>query len=226
MAEGRHRLQHDTPEPHKNLPQVPRASAHRQMSEHPGPFYIFEIAQKLARQPGRLEFDRDEAHRIADDIYDWYRRGEFGEQEIVAQYGDPPCFGPLARAEDEAKQRGQEWEDISFGLWYAAIALTWAAAKRYIAGCGLAGAARLLSEWFGATNGLKQTGKERPSDQELDCWMMENVRPGSSKYQSIITDCCSATGATVRAAKAALNRLPEQIRRKRGRPPLRGKIDP
>jgi hypothetical protein len=30
-----------------------------------GPIYVMELAQKLARLPGRLEYDREEARRIA-----------------------------------------------------------------------------------------------------------------------------------------------------------------
>lgn len=196
----------------------------RDTPEHPGPFYISEIAQKLARQPGRLGFDLDEAHRIAGDIYDWYARGKFSEQEIVARYGDPPRFGPIARAE-EARQRGKGWQEIDLGLWYAAIALTRTGAKRYVEGCGLAGAARLLSEWFGPTDGRKPGLRVRPSAEDLFDWMMANVRPGS-KYESIILDCRLATGATDRAAKAAYRDLPEHMKRRRGRPRMRGKIEP
>jgi hypothetical protein len=42
---------------------------------------VIEIAQALARLPGRLEFDRDEAHRIGEDMYDAFERGEFTDEE-------------------------------------------------------------------------------------------------------------------------------------------------
>ncbi len=184
-------------------------------------FYIFEIAQKLAREPGRLEFDRDEAYRIGGDMYDWYRRGEFGEREVVAQYGDPPSFGPIGRAEEEARRRGQEWQDLDFGLWYGAIGLTYPAAKRYVEGCGLAGAARVLRDWFSDAD---QSRGKRPTDAELDEWMKRNVKPGA-KRDPTIADCREATGATVRAAAAARRRLPDKILLRPGQKRLPPEID-
>lgn len=59
--------------------------------------------------------------------------------------------------------------------------------------------------------------RQRPSEEDLDRWMSEHVRPGS-KYESTIGECCRATGARVRDAKIAWKRLSPDIRPKRGRP--------
>jgi hypothetical protein len=48
------------------------------------PIYIVELAKTLARVPGRLKHDREEAKRIAADVYQRYRRGEFRDDEILA----------------------------------------------------------------------------------------------------------------------------------------------
>jgi hypothetical protein len=183
------------------------------MPARAGPFYVFEIAQALSRLPGRVEIDQDEAHRIGADMYDWYRRGGFTEHEVVAQYGDPLRWGPITQREEEARQRGEGWEDLHLGLWYVAIALTYHAAKRYVEGCGLAGAKRLLSEWFGSPEGRK--GQSRPTDAELDQWMAKNVT-ATVKRDSTLELCRKQTGATHREALAAWNRLPEDKKRRRG----------
>jgi hypothetical protein len=127
-----------------------------------GPFYVIEIAQALARRPGHLEFDRAEARRIAYDMYDAFERGEFADEEVVARYGDPPRIGPIAQAAEEARRQGWEWE-MHAELWYRAVALTDSAARRYIEGCGLTGAARLLGEWFGDTKKARQLEARAPS---------------------------------------------------------------
>jgi len=114
----------------------------------PGPFYVRDIAQALALRPGRAEIDRDEARRIADSMFGAFERGEFGETEVVVRYGDPPRFGTIRQAMDEASGGGYQWIDIDPNLWFAAVALTYAAAKRYVESGGLAGAARVLREWF------------------------------------------------------------------------------
>ena len=56
-----------------------------------------EIADALARKPGRLEIDAAEGP----DISDWTSRGEFdysGNSEVVTLISEPPYFAPLAPA--------------------------------------------------------------------------------------------------------------------------------
>jgi hypothetical protein len=174
-----------------------------------GPFYVFEIAEALARQPGRLKFDRDEAHRIGDHMFGAFERGEFGPDEAVVCFGKPPKMGPIARAKEEAKRTGYEWIDIDPNLWYRAAALTYPAAKRYVESCGLASAPRLLGEWF------SDAPRERPTPEKLDLWMGQTVTRGVKRADAI-ADCCKANGATSRAAAAAWDRLPESVKLKRG----------
>jgi hypothetical protein len=115
------------------------------MPVRPGPFYIFEIAQALTRQPGDIAIDRDKARAISDEMFDMYERGEFREEEVVVRYGNPPRIGTIAEAKKDA---GDSWDEIHPNFWYAAVALTYPAAKRYVESCGLAGAERLLKQWF------------------------------------------------------------------------------
>lgn len=126
-----------------------------------GPFYILDLAQALARLPDRLEFDRDESYRIGRDMFEWFQRGKFKAEEVVVRYGDPPRFIAIGDAMADARRHGKPSE-IDPNLWYAAVALTYTAAKRYIECCGLAGAQRLLNEWF-----ISPTSA-RNSDQRLE----------------------------------------------------------
>jgi hypothetical protein len=113
-----------------------------------GPFYVHEIARALAREPGRAKFDSDEARLIADHMFLAFEHGEFCEKEVVVSHGSPPRIGTIPQAKDEASARGYQWIDIDPNLWYAGVALTYAAAKRYIESCGFAGAERVLLDWF------------------------------------------------------------------------------
>jgi hypothetical protein len=127
-----------------------------------GPFDVLEIAQALARQPDRLEIDRDEARRIGDDMFGAFERGEFAADEVVVRFGEPSRIMPIARAAEEAKRAGYNWDDMHPSLWYRAAALTYPAAKRYVESCGLASAPRLLGEWFPDAISPTQTDAAAP----------------------------------------------------------------
>jgi hypothetical protein len=174
----------------------------------PGPAYIFEIARAMARRPGRVEVDCEEAHRITDDIAEWYLRGEFGDDEVVAYASDPPSLRSLAEIKEDARRRGEIWR-LSQPEWRAAYMLTVPAVRRYLEGCGLVGAPRVRQEWFGRTTRVK------PTPHELDEWMLANVKR-SAKRDPTIKECREATGATWRDSVAAYQRLPEERKRKRG----------
>jgi hypothetical protein len=122
-----------------------------EMLSRPGPFYVSEIARAVARRPGRAEVDHDEACRIADDMAEWYLRGEFGDAEVVAYTGPPPSLRSLAEIKEDARRRGENW-CLSQPEWRAAYMLTAAAARRYLERCGFTGALRVLMEWFGVEN--------------------------------------------------------------------------
>jgi hypothetical protein len=180
------------------------------MLTRPGPFYIIEIARALARKPGRVEVDREEAHRITDDIAERYLRGEFGDDDVVADHaGPPPARRSLAEIKEDARRRGEIW-CLSQPEWREAYMLTTSAARRYVEGCGLAGAARVQKEWFGRTDRVK------PAPHELRDWMLANVKPGA-KRDPTIRACRDATGATWRAAIAAWKALPKELKLKRGK---------
>jgi hypothetical protein len=102
-----------------------------------GPFVCGQIARALARAPGRLEVDEEEAYRILDDIITWWRSGKFGPDEavvIVDGDGHPPQrqVRPLASVLDEAQQRGEPLQLWPRLHWRDAIMLTYSAAKRYV----------------------------------------------------------------------------------------------
>jgi hypothetical protein len=177
-------------------------------------FYIFEIAQALAREPDRLEVDWDEAHRISATIYDAYMRGEFAEEEVMVRYGDPPRIGSIAEAKQDAMLRGMEWTDVYPMLWYAAVALTESATKRFVGGCGLAGASRVLLEWFPTSPGQplskvdpKQRRRPGPQPGNLTRYD-ESDRALYGEYEALMNPPdssrpkISATAASIKLAEA------------------------
>jgi hypothetical protein len=187
------------------------------MRIRPDPLYVYYLALALARLPGRLEVDHDEANRILDDIAEQYERGDFAENEVLASYlGPPPGLRSLAEIKQDAEGRGEP--SPSLGEIRVCGILSYAAAKRYVEASGLAGAPRVLREWFGAGSAVK------PTLAELDAWMRENVAPGT-KRDDAIRACRDATGATFREASAARTRLPDEWKLRRGQRARRGKID-
>ena len=94
------------------------------------PIWIGILARKLARSPGRLETDQEEAWRIAVDIADRYIRGEFDQKEVVAMVAsDPPRFLPYIETGE------YDGKTLNLILWYEAIALTRPAVLRYLKNC-------------------------------------------------------------------------------------------
>ncbi len=117
------------------------------MTAHLGTFTFPDIAYALARLPGRLQIDHEEANRILDDIAQRYDRGYFADDEVMVQVA-PGQFELLKTVLESAQGRGEP------GLPLAEIRvcgiLTFAAAKRYVQESRLAGATRLLDEWSDA----------------------------------------------------------------------------
>ena len=118
------------------------------MPGRPGPFVCGQIALALARQPGRLEIDEDEAYRILNQIIACWEHREFAQDEVVVLFGEPPQLQPLDLVLEHAKQRGEPLDLWPRREWRDGIMLTATAARRYLEGCGLAGAPRILREWF------------------------------------------------------------------------------
>jgi hypothetical protein len=179
------------------------------MPVRPGPFYVSELAVALARLPGRLEFDRDEADHIAYDMLQARERGDFADEEVVARYGDPALFVPISQIPEEPGGLGPALapEFIRKTLWYAAVALTYPAAKRYIERCGLAGAARLLAEWFDEAKetgppGAGKTGVAPPRRgtrptlrNSIAAKMLEDLRSGKRTADQLRRDTLAALAA-------------------------------
>ncbi len=104
-------------------------------------YFLFgEIADALARKPGRVEVDTAERDRIVLDLADWTRRSEFdlsGDSEVVTVIGQPPYFVPIA--------------PVCAGGFLAnpeTLILRRDACRRYVQNSPLDGAPRLLTAWF------------------------------------------------------------------------------
>jgi hypothetical protein len=114
-------------------------------------FRFHEIGEWLARTPGQLKSDRDEAHRIIVDLFDRFQQGEFNQSDVLVQVSDPPYFRTVQSFLDSAsnlEQRRARWEDIRNILIVRNLILRRAAFKLYLDHCGLEGAPRVLSELF------------------------------------------------------------------------------
>jgi hypothetical protein len=72
-----------------------------------------------------------------------------------------------------------------------------------------------IEEWWPERKEEPAKKRAKPNPEQLDTWMLQKVEPGA-KRDDTIADCCAATGATIRAAKAAWTRLPQDKRLRRG----------
>jgi hypothetical protein len=145
------------------------------MRTRPGPFYVMEIARAVARQPGRAEVDLDEAYRITDDIAEWYLRGEFGDDEVAAYAGPPPELRSLAEIKEDAQRRGENWR-LSQPEWRACYMLTAPATRRYLRGCGLAGAPRVLRQWLPRKGTHRKPGPKPEKRNAIADRMFDELR--------------------------------------------------
>lgn len=199
-------------------------------------FPFGQIAARLARQPGRLEFDQDEAYRILNHLIGCFERGEFADDEVVVLADDSPRFCPLKPRLEEVEQECSTEGPPILQFWRDAAMLTRPALRRFLEHSTLGGAPRLLREWYSdeaisqpragcgrrpATNKNRDT---RPTAAQLDEWMKHNAVPGN-KRDVTVADRRSATKATVRDAIAAWRRLPANERLERGQRTLAPQID-
>ena len=184
------------------------------------PIRIQKLAQELARFPGRLEIDKQEAWRIAVDTAERYIRGEFDQKEVVAMVArDPPRFLPYIETGE------YDGKTLNLNLWWAAIALTRPAALRYLENCGLTGAERVLREMFGAPAAPPQLRKApgpRPALREkITQRMLHDLRSGNRSAEELESDKFSAlaqqyggspnTAALARKKALALAKLPIKL---------------
>jgi hypothetical protein len=119
------------------------------------------IARALARLPGRAQVDEEEARQIAADMAEWYLHGLFCNDEVLVLTVNPRKHQPLAEVVEGA------WRpDLPILMWSATVFLTAPATRRYLEGCGMAGAPRLLRELFGAAEvPTPEPGKSKAEPQ-------------------------------------------------------------
>jgi hypothetical protein len=98
---------------------------------------------------------------------------------------------------------GTTYSKILLMDWRDLVILTRAAVRRYLKGCQLAGARRLLLEWGFSGRQTPSSKRRRPDAAELDAWMEAKA----AKRDQTLRDCCDQTGATWRDADAAWKRL-------------------
>ena len=127
-------------------------------------FQVAEIAEALARLPGRPEVDPQLRRSITNDLYEWIERREFAEEDVLMLVGGSKLFVPFPLDEvlNDATQklignpksspRRPVFELSSFDrlVWLnlGAIILTRPAVRRYLDRCGFDGAPRVTAEWF------------------------------------------------------------------------------
>jgi hypothetical protein len=171
-------------------------------------FGFDEIANALARRPGRLEVDSAEHQRILHDLVDWVRRGKSGASDVVILSGDPPDFVPLSPlVPSEVLVTRDTLIHRSGGCTLGPLAnvhlatpsetlfLQCHAARQYLENSALEGALRVLKEWFPETVAI---GKESSTAHE--------DKPGGSLHADISTDEeASCTGQRRAAYRGALD---------------------
>jgi hypothetical protein len=222
-----------------------------------GPFSSSEIACALARLPGRQEIDRLEAFRIVDQLVSWWRRGEFGKDEIVVLIARKENSEPELCPFKEAVAEGHvTLDDFEWLAQRGFLMLTFDAAKRFIEASTVDAAPRVLHEWFtvapsapltappdaaplhdalaaeravaglpaDTANRKPRSERQHPTDADLDAWMQQHVTRGT-KRDGAIQACRDQMGPTHRAAAAAWDRLPDELKLKRGQRTTPTKIE-
>jgi hypothetical protein len=130
-----------------------------------GPFSISEIAEVLAHQRPTLSLQVSEAAlRIAQGMFECFKRGEFEDHEVLVRTGFPPRFEPLA----DVRAGGKDWyfaplTKIDLRMWYSSVSLAYPAAERYLKCCGFPNA-RIALEWLN-TPALVLTSQPPPGLQ-------------------------------------------------------------
>jgi hypothetical protein len=128
-------------------------------------FQVAEIAEALARLPGRPEVDAQLRRSITIDLYEWIERREFAEEDVLMLVGGSKLCVPFPLCEvlddatrklvgnPESSPRLPVFELRSFDrsgwLNLGAIILTRPAVRQYLDRCGFDGAPRATAEWFG-----------------------------------------------------------------------------
>jgi hypothetical protein len=148
-------------------------------------FKFGEIADALARRPGRQEVDRAESARIGADLVEWFHRGEFAAEEVLASFDDPPHFRPLKPSLDDARRQAErdgrlEWRELI---------LTRPALKTYLVRTSLDGASRLFREWFSdADRHRKKPGPKPTLRDSLGAKMLDDLITGGRTPEELKAD--------------------------------------
>ena len=147
-------------------------------------FQVEEIADALARKPGRCEIDGQERRRIVIDVFGWIMRGEFDDCDVLMLVGSPQLFAPFLpefrAVKEEVEQEGLNiWANPDSGahrpgielhlgkirINIEALVLRRGALERYLEGCALEGVPRLRLEWFPESAAAVEPAAE-PSPQK------------------------------------------------------------
>ncbi len=159
-------------------------------------YFLFgEIADALARTPGRLEVDVAERGRILLDLADRTCRGEFNlsdDSEVVTLIGEPPYFVPIAPVRAGGFLANPE-----------ALIFRRDACRRYVQNSSLDGAPRVLTAGFPEqASGMQSsrgdatrpnTGKLMPDDRAaLLTPIPGHVRPpGEAEGYTLLWDAAA-----------------------------------
>jgi hypothetical protein len=112
-------------------------------------FRFWEVGRWLARAPGRIEADCDEARGIVEDIFHWYERGEFDPSDVLVPLGDPPYFRSVdsfLKSSPDPQEQATRAQEIHSRPIVDFLILRRPALGLYLSQCGLGGAARLARE--------------------------------------------------------------------------------
>jgi hypothetical protein len=146
-------------------------------------FHIAAVTLRLSRKPGRLETDEEEAHRILLHLIASSDRGEFGDDELVVLVDEAPHIVPA-----KARLAQEYGSAIPLLIWCDAVLLARPAVERFLRGCGLAGAPRLLAEWgFGGES--EGADKPEPAPAGVSDAIITPASPDKrAAYETRVTD--------------------------------------
>jgi hypothetical protein len=128
-------------------------------------FQIAEIAEALARLPGRPEVDAELRRSITFDLYEWIERREFAQEDVLMLVGGSKSWVPfpldevlndatrklIGNPKSSPRRPVFELSSVDGSVWLnlGAIILTRPAVHGYLDRCGFDGAPRVTAEWFG-----------------------------------------------------------------------------
>ncbi len=181
-------------------------------------FQVAEIAEALARLPGRPEVDAQLRRSITIDLYEWIERREFAEEDVLMLLGGSKLCVPFPLDEvlndgtqklignPESSPRRPVFElrnfDRSVWLNLGAVILTRPAVRRYLDRCGFDGAPRVTAEWFGkdATPGRKSPGPKPKLRNRITEKMLADLCSGRRSKEQLQGDTLEALAKEYRGS--------------------------